>query len=214
VLVTLALTPHASAQPSDVTRLAIIGDSLTTGYGLAPGLSYADLLEAEAPGDNVLPLAHDGSTTRRWLTVYGSELDQLTDWQPTAVLIALGGNDWRIGRKTSDYITDLTNLIWQIRNRLPTTRVILWHYYPIGVPVDTTVCDVWPCTPQTSTWSAYGTTMRDAAIRNMAGYIDTSGKAPSGLAWSAYYGPDRIHLTTQGHQQLYNSVRARLLACC
>jgi phospholipase/lecithinase/hemolysin len=214
LLTTFALPTQAGALPSDVTRLAIIGDSVATGYAVAPGTGYVDLLEAETPGDNVLPLAHDGSTVRRWLTIYGAELDQLATWQPTTVLIALGGNDWHIGRSTADYTTDLTYLVWQVRNRVPTARVILWHYYQIGVPVDTKVCDVWPCTALASTWSAYATAMRNTAIRNMTGYIDDSVKAPSGQAWSTYYGADRTHLTTQGHQQLYNSIRARLLACC
>lgn len=211
----LTTAAPAAAQPSDVERVAIIGDSITTGYGVGPGQGYADLLEADQPGDNVLPVAHDGWTARRWLTASLPELrQQLDQWQPTTVLVAVGGNDWYIGRKTGDYQTDLTYLIWHLRDQVPGARVILWHYYPLGVPQDQAVCDVWPCTPTTSTWAQYGTAMRDAAVRNVTGYVDDSARAPSGQPWSAYYSADRVHLTPEGHRQLHTSIRARLLACC
>lgn len=210
-----AVAPTAAAQPSDVQRVAIIGDSLTTGYGVAPGQGYADLLEADDPtGDNVLPLAHDGWTVRRWMTVSLPELDQLATWQPTAVVVALGGNDWYIGRRTADYQTDLTYLAWHIRSKVPTARVIFWHYYPLGIAQDRTVCDVAPCTPAASTWANFADAMRSAAITNVTGYIDNSAKAPNGQPWSTYYLPDRVHLTATGHQLLHDDIRARLLACC
>lgn len=212
VLAALIAAPPAVAQPSDVTRLAIVGDSLTTGYGVAAGQGYADLLEADDPGDNVLPLAHDGWTVRRWLTVSLPELQQqLAAWQPTTVLVALGGNDWYNARRPGDYTLDLTYLIWHIRQQVPAARVILWHYYPLGVPQNAGVCDVWPCNPGASTWGQYGTAMVDAAVRNVTGYIDTSVRTPP---WSSYYQPDRIHLTPAGHQALHTTIRARLLACC
>lgn len=217
VLLTLAVSSvsaTANAASQDVTRVAIVGDSMTTGYGVPPGQGYADLLESDAAGDNVLPLAVNGHTVRRWLTVSLPELDQLSDWQPTTVLIALGGNDWSIGRRTADYQTDLTYLTWHIRSRVPNARVIYWHYYPIGIPQNPAVCDVWPCTPAASTWANYATAMRDAAIRNQAGYIDDSVSSPSGKPWSSFYGPDRVHLTAAGHQQLFQSIRQRLLSCC
>lgn len=210
----LALAPAASANSTDTTRLAIIGDSMTTGYGVTPGQGYADLLEADDPGDNVLPLAHDGADVRSWLTVYQGELDQLATWQPATVLVALGGNDWDQGRKTADYQTDLTYLTWQIRSRIPTARVIYWHYYPLGVPQNVSRCDIFPCTPAASTWGDYANAMRSAAITNYAGYIDDSVSAPDGHPWSYYYGPDRVHLTAAGHQQLHLDIRNRLLACC
>jgi lysophospholipase L1-like esterase len=207
-----ATAPAASAQPSDIQRVAIIGDSFTTGYGVAAGQGYADLLEADDPlADNVLPLAVNGATVRRWNTEHRTLLDQIDTWQPTTVVIALGGNDWSIGRKVGDFQNDLTYLIWTVRSKVPTARVILWHYYPLGIPVNTSVCDVWPCQSQATTWGAYANAMRDAAILNGTGYIDNSVHSP---AWSTYYLPDRTHLTAAGHQQEYADIRARLVACC
>lgn len=200
--------------PIDVQRLAIIGDSFTTGYGVDANQSYVSLLEADDLGPNILPLAHNGSTVRKWNTIYAAELDQLMSWQPDTVLIALGGNDELIGRKPSDYQVDLTYLTWQVRVRVPNARVIYWHYYPLGIPQDMTQCDVWPCTPGPSTWHDYGDAMRQSAIINYAGYIDNSVRAPSGLPWSTYYLPDHIHLNPGGHSQEHDDIRARLLACC
>lgn len=210
----LLVAPPAAAIPSDVQRVAIIGDSVATGYGVGAGQSWADRLEVDQPGDNVLVLAHNGWTVRRWITVSLPELGQLAGWQPTTVLVALGGNDWYIGRRPADYITDLTYLTWHIRATVPDARIIYWHYYPLGIAQDTRVCDIWPCTPTTSTWGDYATAMRGAAIRNYAGYIDNSTAAPDGQPWSAYYSPDRVHLTAQGHVLLHRSIRDRLLACC
>ncbi|HEY2763418.1 MAG TPA: SGNH/GDSL hydrolase family protein [Pseudonocardiaceae bacterium] len=207
------LAVPASANSTDVTKLAIIGDSITTGYNVPPGDGYAALLAAD-PGSSVLPLAHNGATVRTWLTLYQGDLDQLTTWQATTVIIALGGNDWYGERSPADYETDVTYLVWQIRSQLPNARVILWHYYPFGIGQSSTACDVWPCTPATSTWATYANAARDAAIRNYLGYIDDSASAPDGHPWSYYWGPDQVHLTIAGHQQLHDDIRARLLACC
>lgn len=209
-----AVVPSALATPADVGRVAIIGASETTGLGASPGRGYADLLEADELGDNVLPLAHNGATARLWNTTYVAELDQLIGWQPVAALVVLGGNDWYYARPTAAYSVDLTYLIWQIRARVPNARVILWHDYPIGAGPDVNACEQWPCVHQASTWAAYGTAMRDAAILNYGGYIDDSVRAPSGQPWSAYHGADKIHLTDAGHQQLHDSIKARLSACC
>lgn len=208
---TLALlgvvAPAAEAQPADVTRLAIIGDSITTGYGVAPGQSYADLLEADDPGDNILPLAHNGATLRLWLTTYLPELTtQLDTWQPTTVLIAVGGNDWYGGRRTADWQTDLTYLIWQVRAHAPYgVRVIVWHYYPFGIGQNTTACDVWPCTPASSTWGQYNTATAQTVAANYGGYVDTSATTPELQA-------DHVHPSVLGHQQTHSLIRSRLLS--
>lgn len=210
VLAACLLTPAvASANTGDVTRLAIIGDSITTGYGVGSGQGYADLLEADDSGDNVLPLAHNGATVRLWLTSYLPELTSSLDaWQPSTVLIALGGNDWYGGRKTSDFQADLTYLIWQIRAHTAYgTRVIVWHYYGFGIPQNTGACDVWPCTPASSTWAQYHTATAQTVAANYAGYIDTSGSTPDLQA-------DHVHPSVLGHQQTHDLIRARLLGCC
>src|SRR5262249_40553582 len=132
--ITLNMYPApAEATTTDLDRLAIIGDSLTVGYGVAAGQGYADRLEAAAPGDNILPLAHNGATVLRWVTTYKSELDRLRAWHPSAVMVALGGNDYHIARSTAYYMRTLNLLTSEIRTRVPGVRVIFLHYYRIQV---------------------------------------------------------------------------------
>lgn len=207
------LAVPASANSTDLTKLAIIGDSITVGYNVPTGDGYAQLLGAD-PGSNVLTLAHNGASVRDVLTLYQGDLPQLSTWGATTVLVALGGNDWYEGRRTADYQTDLTYLVWQIRHQVPGARVILWHYYGFGIAQDTTQCDVWPCTPAPSTWGDYANAERQAAITNYAGYIDNSVAAPDGHPWSYYLQSDKVHPTVAGHQELYQDMKARLLACC
>src|SRR6202008_1791523 len=96
-------------------RLAIIGDSITAGFGVPAGSSYAALLESRDLGSgNVLALGHNGATVRRWLPGgpwYG-DLAQLAPFGPTDVLIALGMNEWNICRTTADYRAQRVWLAW------------------------------------------------------------------------------------------------------
>lgn len=201
----------AEATTSDLNRLAILGDSLTTGYGVAPGQSYVDRLEAAAPGDNVLPLAHNGATVLRWLTTYKSELNQLRTWRPTTVLVALGANDYYIARSTADYAWTLKLLTAEIRSRVPGARVVFLHYYRMQITPDPRVCDV-PgyCRPASPppTWDEYGRAMAGEAARSAAGYLDVAGR----LNWLNYLGADLAHLTGAGHYQYYLVVRDALTA--
>jgi lysophospholipase L1-like esterase len=206
----------AAASPADVSRVAIIGDSLTRGYGVNPDESYASLLEAQAPGDNVLPLAHDGATVRTWNTVYRSELGQLAGWRPSSVLIALGGNDYYHSVSTVQYQANLTELIGTVRAAVPGVRVILWHYYRIGITPVHNLCDVDQCQSAypSPTWDQYAAAMRNEAVAQFTGYIDNSVERP----WLALYPLPgefpHIHLSWQGHRALEQSLYPRLFNCC
>jgi lysophospholipase L1-like esterase len=208
------LAPVANAQPSDVTKLAIIGDSITDGYGAAAGQGYADLLESNEVGDNVLKLAVGGATVKRWLPggPHYSMLDQITTWQPATVLVNLGTNDHYIARRPSEYQAQLGQLIAQIRARAPGARVILWHQFGGYFKPDPALCDIAPCLDQVppAGWKAFGDAMRAAAIANYAGYIDDS----VAQTWNLWLLPDKAHPNTTGHIKLHASIRARLLACC
>lgn len=207
-LLLLVFSGTSHARSDDLNRVAIIGDSLTTGYGVPPGAGYADWIEARTPGDNVLPVAVHGATALRWLVEYPQQLEPIRAWQPRTVLIALGGNEYFIARSPADYAQHLRELTNRVRQLAPTARIIYLHYYEIGVR-DPTVCDVagycQPASPPPS-WFAYGVAMRDVA----AGYyIDNAEER----AWSAYLRPDR-HLTAYGHWLFAQSVANLMLRCC
>jgi acyl-CoA thioesterase-1 len=85
----------AAASPC---TLLIVGDSLSSGYGLAAGKSWVDLLDARlkkiAPQKNqqwrVVNASVSGDTTQNGLQRLKPALDRQ---RPQGVLIALGGND-------------------------------------------------------------------------------------------------------------------------
>ncbi len=74
--------------------LLIVGDSLSSGYGLAPGLGWVDKLDARlkksAPAWRVVNASVSGDTTQNGLQRLPPALARQ---RPHGVLIALGGND-------------------------------------------------------------------------------------------------------------------------
>jgi len=193
----------------DTMRLAIIGDSITRGYGVPPGHGYAArLAERDLPG-RVLTLAHDGATVRRWLVDFRPELGQLSTWAPTTVIVALGANDWFIAREPADYTAHLVQLVGEIRARSPGVTIIHWHYYPVALTPDGRVCDIQPCSPATppATWHSYGTAMWNAAMATGTEYFDTA----ECRDWATCLKPDGAHLTPYGHYALYQALREQLL---
>jgi acyl-CoA thioesterase I len=64
------------------------GDSLTAGYGAAPGNDYPTLL-GQRLGINIVNLGQSGATTGDGLR----RLEQVTRLNPRVVLLCLGGND-------------------------------------------------------------------------------------------------------------------------
>jgi len=74
--------------------LLIVGDSLSSGYGLAPGQSWVNLLDMRmkktAPQWRVINASVSGDTTQNGLQRLKPALDR---HRPQGVLIELGGND-------------------------------------------------------------------------------------------------------------------------
>jgi acyl-CoA thioesterase-1 len=74
--------------------LLIVGDSLSSGYGLAPGQSWVERLDARmrkaAPRWRVVNASVSGDTTQNGLQRLQPGLDRQ---RPQGVLIELGGND-------------------------------------------------------------------------------------------------------------------------
>lgn len=208
----LAAQNVAMAQPLDVTRTAIIGDSLTRGYGVQQSEAYATLMENRAPGDNILPLAYDGATVKRWNTIYKNDLLQLATWRPTTVVIALGGNDYYIARSTADYKAHLETLINLVREQVPNARVILLHYYQIQIKPNPLVCDIAPCVPAypAPTWQQYGQAMYDTAVKMQAGMIDNSAYVTCKQYPLPSEIPTCVHMSYIGHQKFATNLYSML----
>ena len=90
-LLWLWLPAWAAASPC---TLLIVGDSLSSGYGLASGTSWVSLLDARlkksAPDWQVINASVSGDTTQNGLQRLVPALDRQ---RPQGVLIELGGND-------------------------------------------------------------------------------------------------------------------------
>jgi acyl-CoA thioesterase-1 len=92
LLVLLAFAPPASAAPAPV--VLVVGDSISAGYGLAPGEVWVSLLDARLRADRlphrVVNASISGDTTaggRARLPAL------LKEHKPSVVVIELGGND-------------------------------------------------------------------------------------------------------------------------
>lgn len=91
LLLLLATLPaHAQTEP---VKLAILGDSLAAGYGLAPAQAFPARLQAalKDKGRNVTVINHgvSGDTTAGGV----ERLDWMLGDKPDIVLVELGGND-------------------------------------------------------------------------------------------------------------------------
>jgi acyl-CoA thioesterase-1 len=87
--------PVPSPSPANDNRPVIVafGDSLTAGYGAAPGESYPDYLQEELDRlgyrYRVANLGVSGNTTKDGI----DRLKDVTALQPKVVIVAFGGND-------------------------------------------------------------------------------------------------------------------------
>lgn len=96
--------------------LLIVGDSLSSGYGLAPGQSWVDRLAARmqkvAPQWHVVNASVSGDTTQNGLQRLQPALDRQ---RPQGVLIELGGNDAMRGTPPEVIRQNLLALIRQAK---------------------------------------------------------------------------------------------------
>ncbi|HMM46580.1 MAG TPA: arylesterase [Thiobacillaceae bacterium] len=96
--------------------LLIVGDSLSSGHGLAPGKSWVDLLDARmkrsAPRWRVVNASISGDTTQNGLQRLGPAL---AEHRPAGVLIELGGNDALRGVPPAAILGNLSTMIRQAR---------------------------------------------------------------------------------------------------
>ena len=110
------VSQQSSSAASD-TRLLILGDSLSAGYGLLQAQSWVSLLQNiwqdEQRGIDVINAAISGETTDGGLARLPRLLEQ---HQPTHVLIELGGNDGLQGHNVSKLHHNLTQMVQLVKD--------------------------------------------------------------------------------------------------
>ena len=91
---TQAANPPATARPTPVLRLLVLGDSLSAEYGLARGTGWVALLDKQLAKDKrpvtVINASISGDTTSGGRSRLAG---LLTQHRPSIVVIELGGND-------------------------------------------------------------------------------------------------------------------------
>ena len=121
LLVFFALLPVSQAQTPPL-RIAMLGDSLTAGYGLAPAQALPVRLEAalQKGGRNVAFLNHgvSGDTTAGGL----ARIDWMLADKPDIVIVALGANDGLRGSDPAQAERNLDAII----ARLKAANVTVW----------------------------------------------------------------------------------------
>jgi acyl-CoA thioesterase I len=109
----LSLIPHAVA--ARTLRLVALGDSLTAGFGLSPGHTFPDRLEAalRAKGWDVkvINAGVSGDTAADGLARYDWSVPQDAD----ALIVELGGNDMLRGMKPEGTKTTLAAILDKAR---------------------------------------------------------------------------------------------------
>ena len=104
-----AFVAHAAARPATIL---VVGDSISAGYGLAPGTCWVTLLARrvaqEFPAYVVVNASISGDTTRGGLARLPALLAQ---HRPAVVVIELGGNDGLRGGDLAATRADLDAMI-------------------------------------------------------------------------------------------------------
>jgi acyl-CoA thioesterase-1 len=103
-LTILFASPLISSAQSTLT---VIGDSVTEGYGVAKESSYVSLVEKELKGWKVTNAGISGSTSAS----APGRMKWALKAKPTAVLLALGGNDGLRALKTAELKKNLVEAI-------------------------------------------------------------------------------------------------------
>ena len=109
-----AAAPAPVAKPTPVDSRPVIvafGDSLTAGYGLEPGLSYADFLQKEIDAKGyrfrVVNQGISGDTTDGGV----SRMDAAIGLKPAIVILELGANDGLRGLPVAATRANLTAIV-------------------------------------------------------------------------------------------------------
>lgn len=113
-LLLFARSPAVSAQP---LRIVALGDSLTAGYGLPAGASFADILQRElrSAGFEVDVINHgvSGDTTAGGVSRLGAVLAE----NPDGVILELGANDGLRGFEPAHVRANLERIMDELAER-------------------------------------------------------------------------------------------------
>ncbi len=118
LLVVLALAPAAEAR---ALRVVALGDSLTAGYGLPPGQSFADALQgalkAQGFAVEIVNAGVSGDTAAGGLSRFDWSVPEGTD----ALILELGANDMLRGHDPAETEKSLAEILEKARARhIPT----------------------------------------------------------------------------------------------
>lgn len=112
----LLAAPAPAEQPAGPPVILVVGDSLSAGYGLAPGQGWVSLLQQrlkkEGYGHRVVNASVTGETTDGGVERLGRALAR---HKPAIVIIELGGNDGLRGLPVSRVRSNLELLITKSR---------------------------------------------------------------------------------------------------
>lgn len=115
--ITLALAAAPAARAAEPIILAVLGDSLTAGFGLAPDRAFPARLEAalRAAGEDVrvINAGVSGDTSAGGL----ARLDWVLGDEPDAVIVELGSNDSLRGLDPADTYANLEKIVLALKAR-------------------------------------------------------------------------------------------------
>lgn len=108
--------PPPPAAPDSRKIIAVFGDSISAGFGLAQGQSFPDDMQKDLDADHqpwhVVNLGISGDTTEGGV----SRIDSATSLHPSIVILELGGNDGLRGMPISSTRANLEQMIVAFRN--------------------------------------------------------------------------------------------------
>jgi len=111
----VAVTPTAATIPDNRKVMVVFGDSISAGYGLAPGLSYPDVmqrtLDAEKLPWRIVNQGVSGDTTAGG----AARIQSAVELKPSLVLLELGGNDGLRGLPLTSTRENLEKMIVAFR---------------------------------------------------------------------------------------------------
>jgi acyl-CoA thioesterase-1 len=110
-----------TALPASAATVLVFGDSLSAGYGLAPGQGWVDLLaHSLAPRHRVINASVSGETSAGGLTRLPQALARA---RPDVVVLELGGNDGLRGLPLPELAANLERMV--VLSRRAGARVVL-----------------------------------------------------------------------------------------
>ena len=152
--------------------IAILGDSLTAGHGLAPAQAYPALL-AQRLGIPVVARGRDGDTTADGLARFDRDVPPL---RPFLVVIQFGGNDFLHRVPQDETFRNIEHLVLKTHRLGAAAVVVAVDVDPIG--------------------DSYGNGYRNIATRHGAGVVTRFLRDVFGKPALMY---DTIHPNARGH---------------